>query len=142
VTVAEEGDTGLSSSLVIVDGRPAISFYDNGKGDLCFVRAIDSDGDSWAEVQVLDQLGDTGQQPAMALVNGRAAIAYHDAGHGALCYIAASDATAHHWLPRQLLHSQPFTGSGKLASLADNSGDPVIACMDTVETRLLYFWGR
>ncbi|MCH7471857.1 hypothetical protein IIA79_02775 [bacterium] len=69
---------GQYTSLAVVNGRPAISYYDVNNGDLKYVRASDADGASWSTPLTLDSTGNVGGFTSLAVVNGNAAISYYD----------------------------------------------------------------
>ena len=52
------GDVGIEPSLKIVDGNPAIAYYDNTNGYLKFVRAQDAFGETWNTPVNLEENGD------------------------------------------------------------------------------------
>jgi uncharacterized repeat protein (TIGR02543 family) len=81
-------NVGQFSSLQVVDGNPAISYYDNTNGDLKYVRAIDADGTVWAAPVSVDTVGDVGHHyTSLQVVNGNPAIGYHDDTNGDLKYV-------------------------------------------------------
>ena len=47
VTVDDNGDVGQATQLNIVNGNPAISYYDVTNQDLMFCRSNDVNGISW-----------------------------------------------------------------------------------------------
>lgn len=84
--VDSSGDVGRFSSLQIVDGLPAISYYDRGNGDLKLVKATSADGSAWGAPRSLDTAGDVGSHSSMRPVEGGLGIAYFDATGGHLKY--------------------------------------------------------
>jgi len=83
--------------LAIVGGRPAISYYDWGNGDLKYVRANDASGNSWGSAITLDSAGDVGRFTSLAIVNGSPAVSYLDSTNYDLKYIRATDASGSSW---------------------------------------------
>lgn len=55
--------TGKYLSLQIVNGNPAISYYDEINNDLKFVRATDPSGTAWGAPKTIDEIGDVGHTP-------------------------------------------------------------------------------
>lgn len=51
------GNVGQFTSQAIVNGNPAISYYDVTNGDLKYVRASDASGTSWGTPVTLDIAG-------------------------------------------------------------------------------------
>ena len=66
VTVDAAGDVGEGASLLVVNGRPAIAYYDRTNGDLKYVRAADADGSVWGVPLVVASTGDVGVMPELA----------------------------------------------------------------------------
>ncbi|MHC5054992.1 MAG: hypothetical protein ACYTKD_09790 [Planctomycetota bacterium] len=80
---------GEYTSLCIVDGRPAISYYDSLSGDLKYVRADDALGTLWGTPVAVDTAGIVGQYTSLCVVDGRPAISYYDSTNGHLKYVRA-----------------------------------------------------
>ena len=137
VTVAGTGiDVGHYTSLAVVNGNPAISYYDNTNKDLIYVRASDTGGTSWGTPVTLDSTGDVGQFTSMAMVNGNPAISYYDNTNKDLKYVRASDASGTGWATPVTLDS---TGDvGQYTSLAFVHGSPAISYHDFTNKSLKY----
>ena len=54
------GFTGQFTSMLIVNGNPAISYYVQTHGNLMFMRATDATGTSWDEQVAVDISGNVG----------------------------------------------------------------------------------
>ncbi|NKB23967.1 MAG: hypothetical protein GKR87_06235 [Kiritimatiellae bacterium] len=67
---------GYYSSLAIVNGNAAISYYDSSNDMLKYVNALDPDGDSWAPPVTVDNDGNAGTYTSMTIVNGEPAVSY------------------------------------------------------------------
>ena len=126
---------GLYTSLAVVDGYPAISYYDMSNFQLMFIRATDTYGTSWGSPIVVDTLtSNTGLYTSLEVVNGNPAIAYYDISVGDLRYIRASNADGSVWpVPSASNTVSSFSGFlapivGLYASLAVVNGRPAIAC--------------
>ncbi|MCX6880762.1 MAG: choice-of-anchor D domain-containing protein, partial [Verrucomicrobia bacterium] len=136
VTLASTGDVGYYTSLVVVNGNPAISYYDSDYGDLKYVRALDASGTSWATPVTLDSPGYTGQYTSLAVVNGNPAISYYHYSYGDLKYVRALDASGTSW-------GQPVTlantgDMGLYTSLVVVNGNPAISFYDATNGDLEY----
>jgi hypothetical protein len=89
-------------SLQIVDGFPAISYYDNDSGELRFAVNDIADGSgTWTDVLV-DANGDgtataVGFYSSLQIVDSLPAIGYHDATNGELRFARADDAAGSSW---------------------------------------------
>lgn len=113
---------GQHASMAIVQGRPAIAYFDMTNTRLRYVRANDSTGSSWGSSVVVDGSGNAGWWASLAVINGRPAIAYRDGTSGHLRYVRAADSTGSSW-------GSPVSAdtAGVYASLADVNGRPAIA---------------
>jgi hypothetical protein len=112
-------------SMALINGIPAVSYSDFG--DLCFVIALDDQGDAWDEVEVVLAVeGPIGyQQTSLAEVGGRPAIACADLDGGRVVYIRADDTTGSDWGEAQELFS------GDQPDLAVIGGKPAVCGIGT-----------
>ena len=125
VIVDSAGDVGEYTSLAVVNGHPAISYYDKTNGDLKYVRASDGTGSTWGTPVTPDNVGVVGRFTSLALVNGHPAISYYDWTNYDLKYVRATDANGSTWGTPVA----PVAGSvvGMYSSLAVVNGNPAIA---------------
>jgi hypothetical protein len=131
-------DDGVSgwSSLAVVNGNPAVSYYDDTNGNLKYVRAADASGSSWGVPVTIDSSGSVGQYATLALVNGSPAISYYDDTNDDLKFVRATDATGSTWGTPVVIDS---SGSvGQQAYLAVVSGNPAICYIDSTNGKLKY----
>ena len=66
------------SCLAVVDGRPAIAYYDSTNADLKFTINSAADGSGTWTVYTVDSDDSVGLQLSLAVVGGRPAISYRD----------------------------------------------------------------
>lgn len=94
---------GYYSSLAVVNGNPAVSYYDHSRNRLYYARAEDAEGTAWGNPTMVDYSG--GYYTSLATVWDRPAIAYCDnTGWGAK-YVRALDADGIDWgSPREVRH--------------------------------------
>ena len=78
---------GQFNSLQIIKGKPAISYYEIGNGNLRYISANDANGTTWGTPVILDAMGDVGQFTSLLIVNGEPAISYYDASNEDLKFI-------------------------------------------------------
>jgi len=126
VQVLATGGVGQDCSLALVDGLPAISYYDSDKWDLGYIRATDEFGaDPWgAPVAVTDDFGEEGRYGSLAVINGRPAIAFDNYHDDNTCFIRADDPQGASWPlnPTVILGERTFG-----VSLVDAGGRPAVA---------------
>jgi hypothetical protein len=125
--------TGVDGSLAEINGRPAISYvgtHPTNGGELHFIRALDSNGNSWGSTTLLDVLG-TGSfgSTSLRIVSGVPAIAYCNNGLHELRYIQATDADGVAWGAAKTLDSGGDYFAG-YSSMAVYNGSPAIAYTD------------
>lgn len=79
-------DVGAFARLAVIDGIPAIAYYDATAGDLKYARASDAEGSVWPQsgILVLDSTGIVGSFTSLAVVNGYPAVSYYDQTNDAL----------------------------------------------------------
>ena len=116
---------GRYSTLLVVEGRPAVAYYNTLAGELMYVRANDASGTSWPAPQVVDTDGNNGRHASMCLIDGRPAIGYQNWTNGNLRYVRANDAAGSSWGTPQTLDSGDDTGYN--VSLASVNGVPAIS---------------
>ena len=132
-------------SLAVVNGNPAISYFDDIAMSLKYVRANDVNGSTWGapvSIVALDRPTST----SLAVVNGHPAIAYIDNHDEDLGYIRATDASGIAWgAPASLDRVGSYDGT---ISLVGAGGSPLICYSDSdnalkctgVETSLDVNW--
>jgi len=141
LTLDSAGDVGRFSSLALVNGNPAIAYFDASNGRLKYVRALDAGGTSWGAAIVVDTgssygSANVGQFASLAVINGRPAIAYYDANLKHLMFVHASDANGVAW--GTPLTVDPVADRGQNATLKIVNGRPAIFYYDATATSPLY----
>ncbi|MEM7797947.1 MAG: hypothetical protein AAF633_02050 [Chloroflexota bacterium] len=87
--------TGYYADMQIVDGAPAVTYFNWSTKSLMFVRAQDSNGTSWGTPQILDT---TINYPiAMEIVNGQPAVSYRNTALNEARYLRATAADGSSW---------------------------------------------
>ncbi len=122
--------------LEVVNGNPAIVYYDSDGKDLYFVRATDANGTGWGTPVSVTSTGDIGNYPSLSMVNGRPAISYYDETNGDLMYIRANDTGGGSWGTPITVFSS--ANSGLHTSLTIVNGNPAIAFSDFTNKRMIY----
>jgi uncharacterized delta-60 repeat protein len=113
-------------SMQVVNGRPSVSYVDDLRGNLMFVRALDATGSAWGAPVRTDASG-SARSPSLAVVNGGPAIGYYTFGSFDLKYVAARDdagATAEAWESPGTVESDGDTGIAP--SLLEVDGRPAL----------------
>lgn len=89
--------TGTHASSAVINGHPAIAYYDATNGDLKYVRAADPRGQSWLPPVTVASRGDVGQFPSLSVISGNPAISYYDATNKLLMYVRSTDISGVFW---------------------------------------------
>ncbi len=122
-------DAGDHSSLELINGRPAIAFYDSTLGRLRYVRAV-TDGfpTFWGTPVTVDADDAPGRFNCLSEINGRPAISYYADDTGRLRYCRALDADGAAWgAPQDLTSSGD---QGRYTCLRTVNGNPAISFQD------------
>jgi hypothetical protein len=127
---------GEYASMAVVNGRPAISFYNNTTNSLRYVRANDADGTSWSNAIQVDLGGDVGRYTSLAVIDGKPAIAYYDVTNSSLKYVSANDSNGTFWQGAITVHN--LGDVGQYASLVSVNGYPAICYYGVSNTNLFY----
>jgi len=136
VTVDSAGNVGSYTSLTVVNGNPAISYYDATYTDLKYVGASDASGSSWSTPLTVDSTLKRGWHTSLAIVNGNPAIGYfYNSGHAAM-YVRADDADGASWGVPKTVDGAGDTGQH--TSLAVVNGNPAISYEDYTNGDLKY----
>ena len=143
ITIDSADAVGEFASLAIVDGVPAIAYYDSTNGNLKFTRASNAAGSAWPPGNIVVADGspaDTGQFASLAVISGRPAIGYHDATNGNLNFVWASDAQGTAWPAGNIVMVAGASSQmGSHTSMAEVNGVPGIAFHDSVPALDLRF---
>ncbi|HBJ87066.1 MAG TPA: hypothetical protein DDZ88_25045, partial [Verrucomicrobiales bacterium] len=132
------GDVGEYSSLAVIDGNPAIAYYDDTNDDLKYIRATSVNGTTWGSPMTVVSTGVAGRYNTLIEVNGRPAVAY--GSNTSLFYVRASDATGMAWgAPRNLASSDPgLNGPFTHFNMAMVAGRPAVSFRDLSNSGLHY----
>jgi hypothetical protein len=122
--------------MEIVNGNPAISYYDATWEDLMYVRALDADGRNWGTPIRVDVNADVGAFSSLQIVNGSPAISYFDAAVGGLKYVRANDRDGNTWGTPIKVDSIGYTG--EFISLQIVNGNPAISYYNVDKFTLNY----
>lgn len=105
-------ELGTHTSMALVNGTPAIAYYDATSQDLKYVRAADARGTTWLPPVTLASRGDVGKYPSLSVINGTPAVSYYDATNGTLCYIRSTDNSGVFWAASIIADSSPVSAIG------------------------------
>ena len=115
---------GYFPSLVVVDGRPAVAYYDvDPSRDLMFAIAKTTNGSSWNDPVTVDSEGDAGNTASLAVVNGYPAIAYR--GAELVKFVIATNVTGSSWAEPVVVDSEGIPGYSPTLAIVD--GEPAIS---------------
>lgn len=131
--------TGQYPSLAVIDGKPAISYFDYTNSDLKYTRALDADGAAWGTHVSLDHTGEVGSFDSLAEVGGHPAISYYDTTNGNLKYLRSQDTAGGNW-PIPVTVDEGFESGevGSSVSHAVINGNPAVAYYDITNGALKY----
>lgn len=130
------GNAGQYSSLLVVNGNPAMAYYDATRANLMYVRALDASGFTWGAPVIVDTTGNVGQYTSMQIINGNPAISYYDVINGDLKYVRAIDVSGAAWGTSV---SVDVSGDmGRYNSLQMVNGHPAISYYDGTNDDLKY----
>jgi hypothetical protein len=109
---------GRFASATVVNGNPAISYYDNINYALLYIRATEPDGSSWGSPVTVD--GEGRRESSLTVVNGYPAITYNN--DNGLCYVRAADPNGDTWNTPVIID-----GGGYVPNLAVVNNYPAIS---------------
>jgi len=138
VHVDTEGNVGGSTSLAVVDGGPAISYYSFSDTSLKYASSSTTTGSSaedWSVI-TLDSAGEVGNYSSLAEVEGQPAISYQDWSNSALKYARRGPGDI--WTAVTVRTSDTGERVGEFTSLAVVNGYPLITHFDSDGGRLLH----
>ena len=132
----QSGIVGLTTSQALINGNPAIAYYDTMNDDLKYMRALDAAGTTWGAPISIDTTGNVGVYTSLAVVNGNPAISYYDSSNLDLKYVRALDTNGATWGAPVTLDSSGSVGTH--TSLAVVNGNPAIGYYDSTNRFLKY----
>jgi hypothetical protein len=141
--VVNHSDVGRYCSLALVNGNPAISYYNLTVGDLEFIRATNASGvfNPAARVTVSSAFT-VGKYSSLAIIQGRPAIACHyneSIGVNRIAFLRSSDVNGTSWGVRQDAATVGVaSGNSRLVALAEVNGLPAIAYYDPVSSQVKF----
>lgn len=139
-TVDEDGSVGMYTSAAVIDGRPAIAYYDYTQGSLKYSLALiaaPESEDDWA-THVVDDQGKSGEMASLSIIDGRPAIAYFDDDQGNLRFARALTAMPTQSSDWQAHIVDEVGWVGEYCSLAAIGTTPVISYFDYSNTNLKF----
>ncbi len=137
VTIDTHPALGRHVSLTIVDGHPALAYYDASNEDLRYLRALDSAGTQWGTSVTVDSLGACGAYCSMTIVNGRPAIAYFDEQDN-VRYVRANDALGTSWGSSVGMDNSQSQPRGQGIALKVIAGRPAVAYLNNTNSNVRY----
>jgi hypothetical protein len=138
VDVGTNADVGRRISAALVNGTPALSYYNVSEKNLMFARNSAADGSGTWTITTVDSAGSVGRGTSLAVVNGNPAIAYYADTDGSIRFArnSAADGSGA-WTVTTVDNSgNNIGGTPSLVALSD--GTPAIAYRDTVNQDLKF----
>lgn len=140
VTLDEMGPVANGTSLVVINGVPAVSYaaYNEttSSRNLRFVFATDATGSKWNSPVAVDAGSGTGDYSSLTVVSSNPAISYYDSTTGNLKYVRATDVAGNSWGTPVTIDSTNIVG--QYTSLKVINGNPAISYYDSTSTSLKY----
>jgi hypothetical protein len=142
VTVSLPSDEPWYNSMTIVNGNPAIAYYDGsalGK-NLLYVRSTTPDGASavdWNQRCGVDTTGDTGLYCSLATINGDPALAWFNQTDGLMRYARSTTATGSQTTDWGTVVT--FASGGHGITLLDVGGNPAISSCNSANDTQCWF---
>ena len=130
------GNVGQFTSGAVVNGVPAIAYYDVTNLDLKYVRSNDASGQAWGTPVTISSAGDVGQHISLIIVNGNPAISYYDVTNGDLKYVRSTDVNGTAWGAPVTVEAA--NNIGQFTSLKIINGNPAISYYDVTNGDLRY----
>ncbi len=88
-------DVGQYASMAIVNGNPAIAYWNLTTNSLRYVRATDSSGNAWGTP--LTVITNTGKFCRLAVTNGRVVVFYSNASSSGIFFVESTDNLGSTW---------------------------------------------
>ncbi len=138
-------NVGHCTSMIVVNGKPAISYHDGYNLDLKFAQATTSTPGGSADwrIHAVDTVGDVGNWTAAAVIGGLPAIAYNDITNADLKYAHAlviEPTGSADWQ----IHTVDSAGDVGYPwhSLIAIEGQPAVSYFDNTNFDLKYAWAK
>lgn len=132
IIIDNNSNTGLYTSLNIVNQNPAVSYFDSTDEDLKYVRANDLNGTSWGTPVTVDAVGNVGKNSTLTIIDGKPAIFYHDETNGNLMFVRANDIDGTSWG-----HPHAIDIGGISISYSVVNGHPSVAHIDNEDFKFI-----
>ncbi|MBN2083215.1 hypothetical protein JW859_13535 [bacterium] len=128
--------TFSDSCLEVVDGIPAVAYWDKTAGQVCYLRANDNIGFTWSDPLVISATtGSIEGDIDLAVVNNTPVIAFGDVVEGLKCFVA-KDAAGTSW--NDPVQVATGNDTGKSVRIADVGGRIGLAYYDRSLQQIIY----
>lgn len=135
-----EGIVGMYASMAVIEGKPALSYFDYSNGNLKFARALSDNpasSEEW-QVHIVDFNNQVGELTSLAVLAGKPVISYFDNDKGNLKFARAKVANPE-FTTDWVYHTVDSEGwVGEYSSLAIINGLPAISYYDYTNMDLKY----
>lgn len=148
LTVDASGTVGAYCSITLVDGHPAIAYFDSTTAAVRYVRALDAFGDTWPTPPntLVGAVQSSTSTPWVSLwvVNGNPAIVFQNTTSTpsfkiSTLYVRASDIDGASWpAPPVVVETSASNSIGVSNQLRVVNGVPAFAYLDVANTRVRY----
>ena len=132
VVVADYGgESGLGASTAIVNGKPAIAYFNDSYESLMYVQAADENGTSWNEPITIETQKGYLDYINLIVVDGKPAIAYRETAsnnsNSAVKFVTSADANGTSWGSPIIAVDSTSRFDGLYLSLAIIDGKPAVS---------------
>ncbi len=138
-TVFTNVNSGLFSSLEVVNGNPAIAFYDDTATTdyVKYIRATDTYGDDWWSFATTVATNVNAEYISLRMAGGSPAVSFYDYSDACLKFFRAANSTGGSWRfsDRVVVVTN---GGGSYARMGTVYGYPAIAYACTAEDEVRY----
>ena len=138
VDSGDNGYVGQRVSMVVVNGKPAMSYFNVSDRNLMFARNSAADGSGTWTITTVDSPGITGVGTALAIINGLPAIAYYFGSEGSVKYARNSAADGSGVWTVTTVDGSGNSPDGPISLVALSNGKPAIAYLDSVNADLKF----
>ena len=116
----------IFSEMELIDGKPAMIYFNGSTKSLLFKLAADAEGNIWLDPVVIYQTLSNISSPVLGEINGKPAVAFSDRNLETVFYVQAADSQGSSWNAPVPIDTLPIIG-GDTIDLAVVNGVPALS---------------